>query len=51
MEISPTTCFTDEEHAEELLKELSEDGHDLDEMKFFNLPASPVKYRIRFESV
>ena len=32
---SPTTCFTDEEHAQELLTELSEDGHDLDEMKEF----------------
>ena len=32
---SPTTCFNDQEHAEELLKELSEDGHDLDEMKEF----------------
>ena len=35
MEISPTTCFNDQEHAEELLKELSEDGHELDEMKEF----------------
>ena len=35
MEISPTTTFTDEEHAKELLTELSEDGHDLDEMKEF----------------
>ena len=35
MEISPTTCFNDQEHAAELLKELSEDGHDLDEMKEF----------------
>ena len=32
---SPTTSFTDEEHAQELLTELSEDGHDLDEMKEF----------------
>jgi len=32
---SPTTCFNDQEHAEELLKELSEDGHELDEMKEF----------------
>ena len=32
---SPTTCFNDEEHAQELLTELSEDGHDLDEMKEF----------------
>ena len=31
----PTTCFNDEEHAQELLTELSEDGHDLDEMKEF----------------
>ena len=35
MEISPTTCFNDEEHAQELLTELSEDGHELDEMKEF----------------
>ena len=35
MEISPTTTFTDEEHAEDLLKEFVEDGHDLDEMKEF----------------
>ena len=33
--ICPTTTFTDEEHAQELLTELSEDGHDLDEMKEF----------------
>ena len=33
--ISPTTSFTDEEHAQELLNELSEDGHDVDEMKEF----------------
>ena len=32
---SPTTTFTDEEHAKELLTELSEDGHDLEEMKEF----------------
>ena len=30
-----TTTFNDQEHAEDLLKELSEDGHDLDEMKEF----------------
>ena len=35
MEISPTTSFTDEEHAQELLQEFVEDGHDLDEMKEF----------------
>ena len=35
MEISPTTCFNDQEHAEELLTEFVEDGHDLDEMKEF----------------
>ena len=35
MEISPTTTFTDEEHAQELLTELLEDGHDQDEMKEF----------------
>ena len=34
-EIAPTTSFTDEEHAQELLEELLEDGHDLDEMKGF----------------
>ena len=32
---SPTTSFTDEEHAQELLQEFVEDGHDLDEMKEF----------------
>ena len=34
-EIAPTTSFTDEEHAQELLEELLEDGHDKDEMKEF----------------
>ena len=34
-EIAPTTSFTDEEHAQELLNELLEDGHDEDEMKGF----------------
>ena len=34
-EIAPTTSFTDEEHAQELLEELLEDGHDADEMKGF----------------
>ena len=29
-EIAPTTSFTDEEHAQELLNELLEDGHDED---------------------
>ena len=33
--ISPTTTFTDEEHAQQLLEELLEDGHDVDEMKGF----------------
>ena len=32
---SPTTSFTDEEHAQELLQDLVEDGHDLEEMKEF----------------
>ena len=32
---SPTTTFTDEEHAEDLIKDLLEDGHDEDEMKEF----------------
>ena len=31
-EIAPTTSFTDEEHAKELLDELLEDGHDEDEI-------------------
>ena len=35
MEISPTTCFNDQEHAQELLEEFLEDGHDLEEMKEF----------------
>ena len=34
-EIAQTTSFTDEEHAQELLNELLEDGHDVDEMKEF----------------
>ena len=33
MEISPTTCFNDQEHAEDLIKELIEDGHDKEEME------------------
>jgi len=32
---SPTTCFNDQEHAQELLEEFLEDGHDQDEMKEF----------------
>ena len=32
---SPTTVFTDQEHAEDLIKDLIEDGHDSDEMKEF----------------
>ena len=35
MEISPTTCFNDQEHAEDLIKELIEDGHDKEEMEEF----------------
>ena len=35
MEISPTTCFNDQEHAEDLIKDLIEDGHDKDEMQEF----------------
>ena len=35
MTISPTTSFNDQEHAEELLNELIEDGHDKDEMQEF----------------
>ena len=32
---SPTTCFNDQEHAEDLIKDLIEDGHDKDEMQEF----------------
>ena len=35
MTLSETTSFNDQEHAEELLNELIEDGHDSDEMKEF----------------
>ena len=35
MEIAPTTTFTDEEHAQEHLESLIEDGYDSDEMKEF----------------
>ena len=35
MEISPTTCFNDQEHAQEHLESLIEDGYDSDEMKEF----------------
>jgi antirestriction protein len=35
MEISPTTSFPTEEHAQEHLEGLIEDGHDEDEMKEF----------------
>ena len=35
MEISPTTTFTDEEHAQEHLESLIEEGYDSDEMKEF----------------
>ena len=35
MEISATTSFNDQEHAEDLIKELIEDGHDKDEMQEF----------------
>jgi len=34
-EIAPTTSFPTEEHAQEHLEELLEDGHDQDEMKEF----------------
>ena len=33
--ISPTTSFTDEEHAQQLLEELLEEGEDRDEMEAF----------------
>ena len=32
---SPTTVFTDQEHAEDLIKELIEDGHDKEDMEEF----------------
>ena len=35
MEIAPTTTFTDEEHAQEHLESLIEEGYDSDEMKEF----------------
>ena len=35
MTLSETTSFIDQEHAEDLIKELIEDGHDKDEMKEF----------------
>ena len=35
MTLSATTSFNDQEHAEDLLKELIEDGHDKDEMQEF----------------
>ena len=35
MTLSETTSFNDQEHAEDLIKELSEDGHDKDEMQEF----------------
>ena len=35
MTLSPTTSFNDQEHAEELLNELIEDGHDKEEMEEF----------------
>ena len=35
MTISPTTSFNDQEHAEDLIKDLIEDGHDKDEMQEF----------------
>ena len=35
MTISETTSFNDQEHAEDLIKDLIEDGHDKDEMQEF----------------
>jgi len=35
MTLSETTSFNDQEHAEELMTELIEDGHDKDEMQEF----------------
>ena len=35
MTLSETTSYNDQEHAEDLIKELIEDGHDKDEMQEF----------------
>ncbi len=35
MTLSETTSFNDQEHAQDLIKELIEDGHDKDEMQEF----------------
>ena len=35
MTLTETTSFNDQEHAEDLIKELIEDGHDKDEMQEF----------------
>ena len=35
MTLSESTAFNDQEHAEDLIKELIEDGHDKDEMQEF----------------
>ena len=35
MTLSETTSFNDQEHAQELINELIEDGHDKDEMQEF----------------
>ena len=35
MTLSETTSFNDQEHAEDLIKDLIEDGHDKDEMQEF----------------
>ena len=35
MTLSETTSFNDQEHAEELIKELIEDGHDKEDMEEF----------------
>ena len=35
MTLSATTSFNDQEHAEDLIKELIEDGHDKEDMEEF----------------
>ena len=37
MTLSETTSFNDQEHAQELINELIEDGHDKDEMQELSL--------------
>ena len=44
MTLSATTSFNDQEHAEDLIKELIEDGHDKEEMEEFIKTRGPVSY-------